>query len=117
MIKRICVIILILFSVLLSSCDKEKSNCIENIVGEWYLEYFGGMDYPDINAVFNSDYTGTFTREDGSKSWLFTWSYDEKADCYLIYRANDEYVRCVKITEEDGVVKMHFDDFVGTKSE
>ena len=125
MIKRVSALILLfvlvgIFS--LFSCENKENvtpEDIDDVVGEWFLEHRGdpySEMYPtNITATFEKNHTGTFKHVDGTKSWSFTWSYDEKANRYLIYRANDEYVRFASISNNEGVSTMYFIEFVGTK--
>ena len=117
---------LLLLSVfILSSCNAfvKTPQYVSDIVGEWKLcrtelEYVGWNQVEklvEIKAFFNEDYTGSFIREETEKSWLFTWSYDEKAGRYLIYRENDTYVRFACISKESNENVMIFENFEGTK--
>ena len=119
---------LLLLSVfILSSCNAfvNTPQYVSDIVGEWKLcstelefvddEWNQVKKLVEIKAFFNEDYTGSFIREETEKSWLFTWSYDEKAERYLIYRENDTYVRFACISKESNEYVMIFENFEGTK--
>ena len=124
--KRICALFLFCSLFLFASCNAftKVPQYMNDIVGEWklsriettYDDSFNEVDkLVEIKAFFKEDYTGMFIREETEKSWSFTWSYDKESKSYLIYRANDEYVRFARISDNDGVSIMYFHDFVGTK--
>ena len=124
--KRICALFLFCSLFLFASCNAftKVPQYMNDIVGEWklsriettYDDSFNEVDkLVEIKAFFKEDYTGMFIREETEKSWSFTWSYDKESKSYLIYRANDEYVRFSRISDNDGVSIMYFHDFVGTK--
>ena len=110
--KRLLVALLLLSMIVFSSCSgseqPQKQDYVESIVGEWQLESTLGVKE---KFVFRDNYTGEYSIEyppdvsDKPQQCEMTWSYDEKADVYLVY-ATGKAPSFVRITNDDGTWVM-----------
>ena len=122
--KRLLVALLLLSMIVFSSCSgseqPQKQDYVECIVGEWQLEYTLGASIVKEKFVFRDNYTGEHSIEyppdvsDKPQQGEMTWSYDEKADVYLVY-ANGTMPRFVRITNDNGTWVMTCGPSTGTK--
>ena len=119
--KRLLLVLLLLTMIILSSCSgseqPQKQDYVDNIVGEWQLEStLGGSE----KFVFRDNYTGEYFIEyppdvsDKPQQCEMTWSYDEKANVYLVY-ATGTSPSFVRITNDDGTWVMTCGPGTGTK--
>ena len=125
MIKKILAIVLLFALFTLSSCNSSGEKSPENldyvadIIGKWDLRRvndYTHYTYHDY-MVFKAAQTGCYYIEGEDEESQLTWSYDEKANVYLIYIDYYTGVGFVSISEENGIYIMHYGRSVGTKSE
>ncbi|WMJ72064.1 lipocalin family protein [Cytophagaceae bacterium ABcell3] len=120
--NTLLILAVLVFSLSLSSCTKNKS---ETITGKWKVtesEFAGNKLIGDFNSAwyrFNED--GTFEKSAEGKTQAGTWSIDEeKSLLTLEFDEEDEESKVLKVTLSefsDNKIKMDWEEFTMEYSE